>query len=146
MYNVDLTGSKSRSCCSAVTSIAFQYLCWSNSDPNNMFPRTYQKHYYVNQGCLNHFGRARRQKRICWHTVALKIHETWGTYATVPLKMTCVSSATGGSSPSIADIRDVFPSPVPPTMATKLPVGISRLMLDSVVFSAWRREKSKLKL
>ncbi|KAL4562253.1 hypothetical protein LXL04_034451 [Taraxacum kok-saghyz] len=28
-----------------------------------------------------------------------------------------------GSSPSIAEIRDVFPSPVAPTIATKLPTG-----------------------
>lgn len=68
-------------------------------------------------------------------TVALKIQETCGTYATDPLIIT-LASATGGSSPSIADISDVFPSPVLPTTATKLPTGISRLIFDSVGLSA----------
>ena len=44
--------------------------------------------------------------------------------------------ATGGSSPSIADIKDDFPSPVLPTIATKLPTGISTLTFASVGLSA----------
>lgn len=34
-------------------------------------------------------------------------------------------------------MRDVFPSPVPPTIATKLPTGIFRLILVRVGFSVW---------
>ena len=45
-------------------------------------------------------------------------------------------SAKSGSSPIIAEISDVFPSPVPPTIATKLPIGISILIFDNVGFSA----------
>jgi hypothetical protein len=45
-------------------------------------------------------------------------------------------SDTRGSSPSIAEISDVFPSPVPPMIATKLPTGISTLIFDNVAFSA----------
>lgn len=70
-------------------------------------------------------------------TVALKIHETCGTYATDPLIIT-FAFPTAGSSPSIADISDVLPSPVLPTIATKLPFGISKLTSDSVGFSDWR--------
>ena len=44
--------------------------------------------------------------------------------------------AFGGSSPIIADISDVFPSPVLPTMATKLPIGISKLIFDKVGLSS----------
>lgn len=47
-----------------------------------------------------------------------------------------VSGDIGGSSPSIEDISDVFPSPVPPTIATKLPTGISKFILASAGFSA----------
>lgn len=53
----------------------------------------------------------------------------------VPL-ITTLAVDKGGSSPSIADMRDVFPSPVPPTTATKLPTGISKLMFDSAGLSA----------
>ena len=69
-------------------------------------------------------------------TVALKIHETCGTYATVPLTTT-LAFEIAGSSPSIAEISDVFPSPVLPTIATKLPTGISKLTSDNVGPSAW---------
>lgn len=71
---------------------------------------------------------------IIWLTVALKIHETCGTYATFPLMLT-VADVTGGISPSIAEISDVFPSPVLPTTATKLPIGISKLIFDNVGLS-----------
>jgi hypothetical protein len=53
----------------------------------------------------------------------------------VPL-IVAFPSDTRGSSPSIAEISDVFPSPVPPIIATKLPTGISKLIFDNVVFSA----------
>ena len=63
-------------------------------------------------------------------------HETCGTYATVPLTTT-LAFEIAGSSPSIAEISDVFPSPVLPTIATKLPTGISKLTSDNVGLSAW---------
>lgn len=50
--------------------------------------------------------------------------------------MTTIESEMEGTSPSIAEISDVFPSPVPPTIATKLPIGISKLIFDNVGFSA----------
>lgn len=46
------------------------------------------------------------------------------------------ASPSGGSSPSIADTNDVFPSPVPPTIAIRLPTGTSRFILDNVGLSA----------
>ena len=76
-------------------------------------------------------------------TVALKIQDTCGTYATVPLITTSVF-ATAGSSPSIADTSDVFPSPVLPTIATKLPFGISKLTFDNVGFSGWNLKKGNI--
>ena len=45
-------------------------------------------------------------------------------------------SDTRGISPSIAEISDVLPSPVPPMIATKLPTGISTLIFDNVALSA----------
>ena len=39
---------------------------------------------------------------------------------------------TGGISPSIADMGEVLPSPVLPTIATKLPTGTSRFTFDKV--------------
>lgn len=70
-------------------------------------------------------------------TVALKIHEICGTYAKLPLIATVVP-VRDGSSPNIADIRDVFPSPVPPTIATKLPTGMSILIFFKVGFPDWK--------
>lgn len=58
--------------------------------------------------------------------------------------MTTLEFASQGSSPSIADISDVFPSPVPPTIATKLPTGTSKLIFAKVGFSAWKNKISKL--
>lgn len=49
--------------------------------------------------------------------------------------MLTVADVTGGISPSIAEISDVFPSPVLPTTATKLPIGISKLIFDNVGLS-----------
>jgi hypothetical protein len=48
---------------------------------------------------------------------------------------------TGGISPSIADMREVLPSPVLPTIATKLPTGTSRLTFDKV--GLWACQHSK---
>lgn len=45
-------------------------------------------------------------------------------------------SPSGGSSLSIADTSEVFPSPVPPTIAIRLPTGISRFILDNVGLTA----------
>lgn len=55
--------------------------------------------------------------------------------------MTTVASDTAGSSPSIADTSDVFPSPVLPTTATKLPTGISKLIFVKVGLSACQVSK-----
>lgn len=48
--------------------------------------------------------------------------------------MIALEFSKGGSSPSIAEIRDVFPSPVPPTIATKLPTGMSMFISANVGF------------
>ncbi len=64
-------------------------------------------------------------------TVALKIHDTWGTYATVSQSVAWLPEIAG-ISPRKAETIEVFPSPVLPTMATKLPTSISRFMLDKV--------------
>lgn len=77
------------------------------------------------------------------HTVALNIQETCGTKATVPRITTFVVDVEG-ISPSIADTKDVFPSPVVPTTATRLPTGISKLMLERVGLSICRMIKVKV--
>lgn len=60
--------------------------------------------------------------------------------------MTTVASPRGGSSPSIADIKDVFPSPVPPTTAIRLPTGISRFIFDNVSLAACKGAIQRLEL
>jgi hypothetical protein len=42
----------------------------------------------------------------------------------------------------MADMREVLPSPVLPTIATKLPTGTSRLTFDKVGLSACQHSKS----